>query len=516
MATLYNKDGSSYDTETKTKYNPNVITSESLNTNIQPYNLPDYKPSTTADGFQESLTSGSKALVTEADRMRAERVKSQTESRSRLDTILGGIMQGNKAIADAPNTIDRTEENNSKKQFDEYSSQLEAEALSNRRRIETLKEKNPNGLFAGGLEQEVNRINSQSLSKQADLAILQNASLRKYDTARSIADKALEMKLEPLKANLENLKFFYTENKSMFDKEDDRLYSEAIKKEERDINKQEETGKFLSDLKLTAVQNGLSDVSTLNKLSELDITDPKARDKALMLVGKYASDPLDRAIKNAQLAKIQRETSLLGMPSEKELKESAAALTEAKASIPAMQDKIDAVDLLAEHAGLNTRVGPNIQARKPASFWGGVGKAATIVGIPGLIVGGIEEASGSGQDFAGGVHKLVNGMTLENLISAKARGATFGALSDAELQLLASSASKINDWEIKNDKGIGKGVWNIDEGSFKNELKNIQDLTRRALYLQNGKLFDSSEQKVMDEMWGANNTALDPSAYYYK
>lgn len=499
-----NKDGS---------FDFNVITSDLLNPSTKPLTLPTASPYTSADGFQESLTAGNKSILAEADRDREARKQALGEKSQNLDVLMRSILEGNKDIAKAPGTIDRTEENDARKAVDEYASQLEAEQLSNRRRLERLREKNPEGLFGGALEDEIYRLNSKSLSKQADLAILQNSSLRRYDTAKAIADKALEMKLEPMKANLENLKFFYQENKADFNREDARLYQEAINKEEREYNRQQEVGSYLSELKTTAVKNGLTDMSVLNRLSEIDISDPKAKDKALALVGKYAADPLERAIKLATLSKLNKEISLLGEPTKKEREEAAAALTEAKASIPAMEDKINAVSILSQHDGLNQRVGSNFLTRNPTGFSGGVGRAASIVGIPSLLLA-TQDLSGSGQDFAGGVHKLVNGMTLENLIAAKARGATFGALSDGELRLLASSASTINDWEIKDKKGVGQGVWDIDEASFKRELDNIRTLTQRAIYLQQGKLFDADEQSAIDSLWSAENMELDPSQFF--
>jgi hypothetical protein len=142
-----------------------------------------------------------------------------------------------------------------KQEYDNYTNQLEAEQNALRRRLETL-DKNEAGLFGGAVAQEKDRANRESLSKQADLAILQNASIRRYDTARDIADRSVELKLEPIKAKLEAYKFIYEENKDNFNTLEKRQYESQIKEEERVYEKQQADLKEVSDLSLTALENG--------------------------------------------------------------------------------------------------------------------------------------------------------------------------------------------------------------------------------------------------------------------
>lgn len=267
---------------------------------------------------------------------------------------------------------------------------------------------------------------------------------------------------------------------------------------------------YLRDLQSRAIASGQTDLVT--KLASVDPKSGNFNAEVAQYSGKI--NDIDAAIKRANLAKTIRETALLGEPTAKEKKETLAALQNAKAAIPVMQDKINAIDALKDSSGFNERVGTGILTRKPGGFWGGVGKAATIVGIPGLVNDSFAGMTGSGQSFAGGVHKLVSGLAIDELIAAKERGATFGALSDSELRILANSASAINDWEIKDDNGKGTGVWNIDEDSFNAELDRIQELTRRALIQSGESLISADETSMIDEAYKLNNQALDPSNYY--
>lgn len=230
------------------------ITSDVLSGNPKPLTLPPPTVQTLTTGTQDYIASQNESIKTaqqqELDQM-------QKSLASQKDDILGliegiGNSQGIKNDLYKKEGVDKA-----KKEVDEFTSRLEAEQHSNRRRIEAI-QKNPEGLFAGGMEQEVNRVNSESLTKQADLAILQNNALRRYSTAAEIADRAVEAKLEPMKAKLEGLKFFYAENKADFDKKDDRAYAELIKQEERNYVTQKEniTKAFTSGLRTTFINEG--------------------------------------------------------------------------------------------------------------------------------------------------------------------------------------------------------------------------------------------------------------------
>lgn len=249
-----------------------TITSDKLK-NVTPIPLPDQKPQSYG-GLQGAM----------------EGVVQQNQKQSETPQQ-DAYLQALKESGYISSTIDRTEQDKAKRQSDLYTSQIEQEQLANRRQIENL-QKNMQGALASGISIEADRLTRQSLSKQADLAILQTAANRNYDTAASIADRQLEMKLEQSRANLEALKML-----------DQREYGEITAKKEREYKKQEEVEQQIKQLKLNVAQYG-GGVGLLNQLSAIDTTKPGAFDQAVKIAGKYASDPLDRAIKQAQLNKL--------------------------------------------------------------------------------------------------------------------------------------------------------------------------------------------------------------------
>jgi hypothetical protein len=143
------------------------------------------------------------------------------------------------------------------------------------------------------------------------------------------------------------------------------------------------------------------------------------------------------------------------------------ALIQSSAYLPEEKDVIGDLVLkekaklsldLKDHAGFNNAVGPTFWQRS-SPFWVDTAKK---------------------QDFIGGVEYLLSGLSLEALIEAKSRGATFGALSDREMQILSSSASRIATWRKTDDDGKVVG-YAIGENAFKDELDNINKIMNRAL-----------------------------------
>ena len=141
-----------------------------------------------------------------------------------------------------------------------------------------------------------------------------------------------------------------------------------------------------------------------------------------------------------------------------------------KQKTEATNNKLNLIDDLLVHKGLSASVGPTALARGRLPF-------PLTRGAPVLT---FRRLTGEVQDFIGGVEQVISQETLDTLINVKARGATFGALSDSERAELKSSATKLGTWTIKNRKGEVLG-YNIDEGSFKKELANIRDLSQKAL-----------------------------------
>ena len=392
------------------------------------------------DSYQANLDAKAKTAEKGAD----------TSFQAYLDSILG--TEGKTSLTAkeyAATGVDQAQSD-----LNDITNQILAEQTASRHAQEQVLRNNPNGLGAEVLQAKADQINRDSVSKQADLAVIQLAKQGKYDSAKAIADRAVEAKFEQQKIVNDALQLNYERNKDLFTTAEQRAFETA----------------------------------QADRTRKLDFVMYQEKAKFDQIIQQ--SDPLYKL----QLAKAQKEVSLLGEPTAAEKKANEAALKEAKAAIPVMQDKIAAVDALKQSGGIASRVGTTDFITR-----GGLG-------------GVYADLTGQGQDFAGGVHKLVGGLTLQSLIDAKARGATFGALSEGELNILASSATAINDWEIKDKNGKGTGYWNIDATSFNKELDTIKTLTQRALQASGESVLSSDEQSTLDDVY--NSATSSPGSYY--
>lgn len=192
-----------------------------------------------------------------------------------------------------------------KMEVDRLTSEIEAEQLATRRRIEALEKNNPTGMLESGLRGEISRIQRESTQYQADKAIILNAALRRFDTASEIADRKKELFLEPLKARLDTLKFFYQENKADFNKADDRLFNEAVKKADREYEDAKEIQDANTEMIKSAVTAGASP-ALIQKAMDLSNSgaDPVQVAQALGVYADYKGTLEIRKLK-AEIAKAQ-------------------------------------------------------------------------------------------------------------------------------------------------------------------------------------------------------------------
>lgn len=331
----------------------------------------------------------------------------------------------------------------------------------------------------------------------------------------------------------------------------DTFYNAADKEEQRQFDAIKEKDQRNFELFKTGyanVQNMISDAiknndaktaSALAGLTPPDATSPTfTKDVATFnsQIAQIMSTAKPDALKQLQIAKAQKELALLGEPTATEKAKLEAAKSSKIAANQVLQDKIDLVDYAKSNPGLSDRVGTNAIARNVTGQLGvaGLSTAAgaaagtlvapvigTVIGgaiglTAGLIAGSPSDITGTGQQFAGAVHKLASKEFLQALIDAKSQGATFGALTDREGDALRASATAINDWEIKDSKGLGTGYWNIDEASMLRELDNIKTLAQRAIMNAGGTLVSPDEQSALDTVFSQNNALVAPQNYYSK
>jgi len=524
--------------ETTPQYNARIaglrastITSSSLAPTTSPQIVPP-TPDTTnfggiTGGVSDSIIKDLQTAKTEAD----TRLKAQEKGASDITSIqrLLGDKASDLQTAQTAQGVDT--ETTKLNTFAQQLADLNAQASSLNREAQAIplqtQERNiGTGATDAGVAPQtagalrINALKALSIGQQADIAsaALTGSQIR-LNAAKDKAQQMIDLKYAPLEADLEARKQQYDLNKDIlvaYDKRRTEALTIALAKEERDLADKRAREKQNSDNRVDyakyAYESGQSDIA-----SQITSLDPSSKTftQDLAKLQSQIKNPmmaLDIALKQAQLNKIQRETNLMGQPTATEKKAEADKLKSKVGQQEVLQDKLNLIGDIQGSAGFNQRVGSNIQARIPASKWGIVGKIATIVGIPGLIADVLQESTGSGQQFSGAVHRLSNQEFLDKLINVKSQGATFGALTDREGDALRASATQLNDWEIKNSKGIPTGIWNIDQASFTREIDRIKELANIAIQRSTGSVINNEDNALLDSVFGSQ--PLTPSNYF--
>lgn len=373
------------------------------------------------------------------------------------------------------------------------------------------------GITRGGLQP----IQTAALRNNAIQALstssLLEASKGNIALAQNLVERAVAQKFNPIREQLAakeaNIALLLKDPAfSLADKNRARKQQEQINAQRRELEKQEIDEKEIKSTLNLAIKYGLQNTQLMDKIS-------KARSplEALQLAAPYLQDPkakyeleearLNNILKREQIATAQQKRLQIGTLTPKEIAKNLSKQQQAEAAVDSLSEKRRLIEEALKASGMGTRVGTSIFTRTPQGFWGTVGKIATGIGILGLIKDAKQKLTGEGQAFSGTVQQLTSTETLNKLIEAKANGATFGALSDSELNLLISSASKIGKWEMRDERGNPLGIWNIDETSFKNELNNLLRLTDKALLKAGGDSISIEDKNIIDELWSGGTSS---------
>jgi hypothetical protein len=490
---------------------PNVISSTTMApVPTVPVAMPTLNTTTYPVGITQDLQAKADAAQKVYDDQNAANLK-QSNDIAGMQSVLGGQAAETKALYDTTGVSDLA------KQLKELATQAINVDLGTKAQNLALDQQ---GMTQGAVNNMSNANIRESAIKLLGISQQSNILQGNYDTAKANADAIINAKyfqlendLKAKQIQLQGLKDYVL---TLAQEKRAETQKNLLAKQASDLADAKQTAKDNSNLALDyakyAYDGGQSQLAS--QITALDTTSPTFKQDFAKLQSQIQNPmaKLDIAIKQQQLAKAQKETALLGAPSISETKATTAALQSAKNSVPVIQDKLDLIDILKTSPGLAERVGPNALSRlSPATNKG-------LTGIPGNLIGGIKnifmhpinEITGKGEQFKGGIQRLTTGLSLDALIKAKQQGATFGALSDAEMRILANSATQLNNWEIKDDKGNPTGVWNIDQKSFVTELNRIRTFLQKSLETAQGTTMTPDEQSTMDELF----TNQDASSFY--
>jgi len=186
--------------------------------------------------------------------------------------------------------------------------------------------------------------------------------------------------------------------------------------------------------------------------------------KEIQEIGK--TDPIEAAMKYEQLKQLQAKNAA----SQKELDDISLQQDN---ELEYAETKLGEIDDILNHSGFSDAIGTFPLGRISFDEWFTADKA----------------------NFIAAIDLLLSEETMDTLLQLKNRGGTLGALSDAELQMLKSAASKFGSESVrvKDDDGNTVG-FRMSENDAKKELQRIRN--------QHQKLVDHIKELKAKEVKG--------------
>jgi hypothetical protein len=144
----------------------------------------------------------------------------------------------------------------------DYTNQLEGLERSELNEIRALEQGVGTGMSTQGKAESIAAVRRKYAFQKADVALLESAANRDFETAQNIITRKIDLALQPLKTKLEIEKFFYEENSENFTTAEQRQYDSMLKREEREIKKVEDDMTNLENTKIKLLEIGKDKLTT--------------------------------------------------------------------------------------------------------------------------------------------------------------------------------------------------------------------------------------------------------------
>jgi len=135
----------------------------------------------------------------------------------------------------------------------DINNELRTEQLGRRRSVEALQGQ---GNLKGTTQSQVNNINRESYSKQADMAIVQLAAQGRFNSASALADRKANAMFEQEQNQIDAAKITYEDNKDLYNKAEQREFETALTDRTNRVQAEKEQMQAVQNLALQAQLDG--------------------------------------------------------------------------------------------------------------------------------------------------------------------------------------------------------------------------------------------------------------------
>ena len=454
------------------KNNTNVITPDSL---IQetPVKIPTQGKSTTnLQGITGGVADSILADFERLNKTTKEGQKSQTETGTDILSLMGDLTGKTGALAEAQKATGVGVAQEQQDKFAQQLADLNAQASALNREAQAIplqiqeRFKGTGATDAGVApiqagELRKNALKALSIGQQSDIASAAlTGSMIKLQAAKDKAQQMVDLKYEPLEQELAIKQKQYDLNKDIlkaYDAKRTEALGIALAKEEKALADKKEQDKISQGFILNAIQ-GKAPQNIVDQAREIVAKGGTSTDVAETL-GEYSlsgAERLDLAFKNMEMKRLSNEIALGSIEGFDGL-----PMTEEEADV--MVSGIESVKALMNN-------------KKLAKSSGGLLDRGWFVGA-------------DRAEWLADVTSMINSLTLDTFIEAKAKGATFGAMSEGEWEILKASATPLAEKMVKFKFGAKKGkvkrFTGTDEG-LKADIRKIYEAQKQNYEARTG------------------------------
>ena len=174
----------------------------------------------------------------------------------------------------------------------DINNELRTEQLGRRRSVEALQGQ---GNLKGTTQSQVNNINRESYSKQADMAIVQLAAQGRFNSASALADRKANAMFEQEQNQIDAAKITYEDNKDLYNKAEQREFETALTDRTNRVQAEKEQMQAIQNLALQAQLDGAPQAIVSEMMKSKTLADASA------LGGQFVG-ALDREQQRASIA----------------------------------------------------------------------------------------------------------------------------------------------------------------------------------------------------------------------
>lgn len=468
---------------------PQTVTSKELS--APAIDVPTQAPSTSVKGEIANLESQTDSFT---KNLQEQATQSQKQEQTSFEDLMSQFASSpTEAGLEATKYAQKGGVDEINKELVDINNQIRSEQQALRRRIEAIQD-NKTGLFGGAVQDEVNRVERESLHKQADLAVIQQSVQGRYDSAKTIADRAIKAEMDFQQKKLDLLELSYNRNKSLFDKSEQRLFETQQADRQRKLDQEEKAMKEISDLSIQALQDG-APTSVVSAMRAA-----KTPEEAIRLGGRYVG-ALDRQVKGLSIRKSLIDLAKNGDRSAiaqlgYDPNKSPADIVSSENAADKVQKDISRVSgLLKNTFGLGLSAGtlrgriPTIAGATLSGLIGGAAAGSVVPGV-GTAVGALGGGIGAGlgafgattpakQKFLNDADYIIGNMTFEKFRELADLGVKLTPVSEKELELIAGSANELSKAAVRDEKGKLIGI-DLPEDEVVRLLTDIQTKYQRV------------------------------------